>query len=243
LLKSSNGWTAYETTSHFERFDAADRGWWAANKDVEVIASYVITRWDAEVESVTEQDRVMDDWSYALRPVRGQTTGYSNHGSATAWDVNATQHPRGRSVLATFSPAQAKKVREIVNSVTDNAGKPVLRWGGDYVHSPTDGMHFEINAGAAQVKQAADKLRNKEKESDVEWTDKIKLTAIDAQIWGGDYKAGDEVTVGLMLRYPTLARRIEHENAAAFAALNKKLDTQAEQIASLVSAVNRLSVK
>src|SRR4051812_28143633 len=36
---------------------------------------------------------VWDEWGWAVRPVRGQTTGYSNHAAGAAEDLNATLHP------------------------------------------------------------------------------------------------------------------------------------------------------
>jgi hypothetical protein len=71
-----------------------------------------------------------DDWGWAYRPVRGQEEGYSNHASATAMDLNATQHPRG--VKRTWTPAETAAI---------------------------DRMHFEINATAAQVRRVRTKLQ------------------------------------------------------------------------------------
>ena len=45
----------------------------------------------------------------------------------------------------------------------------------------------------------------------MEWSDKIKLTAEDAKWWGGTYKEGDEVTIGQMVRFPTMTRRVQTE--------------------------------
>jgi hypothetical protein len=57
-----------------------------------------------------------------------------------------------------------------------------------------------------------------EMEDDMKWDDEIALTATDAKIWnqtstggknpktGKPYKAGDTVTFGAMVRYPTLSR-------------------------------------
>lgn len=49
---------------------------------------------------------------------------------------------------------------------------------------------------------------------DMQWTDKIPLTSEDARIWNehgktDEYKKGTEVTVGQMLRYPTLLRKMD----------------------------------
>jgi hypothetical protein len=45
----------------------------------------------------------------------------------------------------------------------------------------------------------------------MEWGDKITLSATDARWWGPPYKEGDEVTIGTMLRFPTVTRRLESE--------------------------------
>lgn len=156
---SQNGWPAYPDTSRSTRLTAAGQGWWCANADVAVVFGEFIRRFDAEVEEITQP--VLDDWSHASRPVRGQTTVISNHASDTAIDINALQHPRG--VRGTFKATKAVKVRAIKNSITDKAGQPVLRLGMDYVKTPDD-MHVEINASAARVKEAADKIRAKHAE-------------------------------------------------------------------------------
>jgi hypothetical protein len=81
--------------------------------------------------------KLLDDWGWAYRPVRGQTEGFSNHASGTAEDLNATQHPRG--VDRTFSDAEITKIHKRLKFYRN-----VVRWGQDYQHSPKDGMHFEI---------------------------------------------------------------------------------------------------
>jgi hypothetical protein len=73
-------------------------------------------------------------------------------------------------------------------------------------------------------------------EDDMQWSDKIKLTATDAKYWGGDYKEGDEVSVGLMIRYPTLVRRVELEAAKANAVLVAKLDALTQAVSAIAAA-------
>jgi hypothetical protein len=51
-------------------------------------------------------------------------------------------------------------MRQIQSDITDNSGMPVLRLGMDYT-TTVDDMHVEVNASAARVKQAADKIRNR----------------------------------------------------------------------------------
>jgi peptidoglycan hydrolase-like protein with peptidoglycan-binding domain len=97
-----------------------------------------------------------DDWGWNVRPIRGQVNGYSNHASATAIDVDATDHPRG--VRGTWSAADKD---EIHNNILDRYDGHV-RWGEDYNPnlSKVDGMHFEIIGTAAQIKAVANRLRN-----------------------------------------------------------------------------------
>jgi len=155
---SQNGWPAYDTTTHFTRFTAAEQKWWAANDDVAVVFTEFIEQFVKRVEAIA--GKVLDDWSYANRLVRGSTKTVSNHGSATAIDINALQHPRG--VANTFSPSERVIMRDIKNKITDNAGVSVLRLGMDY-KTTVDDMHIEINASPAKVKQAANKIRERNK--------------------------------------------------------------------------------
>lgn len=87
----------------------------------------------------------LDDWGFAVRPIRGQGVEYdahgnainlSNHSSGTAEDLNATKHPLGKR--GTFSAAKAAKIRERLK-----AYEGCIRWGGDYTKR-ADEMHFEI---------------------------------------------------------------------------------------------------
>lgn len=158
---SQNGWPAYSTTEHYARFTAAEQGWWAANADVAVVFTEFIDRFVREVEPI--DGKVLDDWSYANRLVRGSTSVVSNHGSATAIDLNALKHPRG--VPDTFSPAEQRTMHRIRDAITDDAGRPVLRLGMDY-RTTVDDMHVEIDANATRVRQAANKIRKRNQEKD-----------------------------------------------------------------------------
>lgn len=96
---------------------------------------------------------VWDEWGWAVRPVRGQTSGYSNHASGTAADLNATRHPQGVPADRTFTPAQLRRIRRRLRWLR------VLRWGGDYRNARPDAMHWEINADARAVAAVAAVLR------------------------------------------------------------------------------------
>jgi hypothetical protein len=134
------------------------------------VLTYLASRFDNEVEDIDtagsfisdakpsipggEPSTLLDDWSYAPRPIRGSTTTLSNHASGTAIDLNATQHPRG--VHGTFTTAQIKAVRAILADLRDpTTGRGIVRWGEDYQTAPVDGMHFEINADQAAVARVA----------------------------------------------------------------------------------------
>ena len=223
---SQNGWPAYATTSRFTRFTAAGQGWWAANADVAVVFKEFINRFDKEVEEITQ--RTLDDWSYANRLVRGSSSVVSNHGSATAIDINALKHPRG--VRNTFSRAKAAKVRRIKNAITDNSGNPVLRLGMDY-SSTVDDMHVEINASAARVKQAANKIRKKKKEDDVSFKDKHKLTAADIRAYDQDgLKVGQSKSYDELVRFPPATQRLRREMTAQIGALTRVVASLADAI-------------
>jgi hypothetical protein len=101
------------------------------------------------VEAVNEGYKDIDDWSYTVRPVRGQTSGYSNHSGACAIDWNATQHPLATSPAANFTTRQIARIRELMSKFVGN-GQRIFRWGGDY-SGRKDGMHFEVVASSADV--------------------------------------------------------------------------------------------
>jgi hypothetical protein len=232
---SQNGWPAYPTTSHFTRFTAANQGWWAANPDVAVVFKEFIDRFDKEVEEVTQKK--LDDWSYANRLVRGSSSVVSNHGSATAIDLNALKHPRG--VHNTFSPAKAATMHRIKNSITDAAGRPVLRLGMDY-KTTVDDMHVEIDANAARVKQAANKIRarNREKEDDVSFNDIHKLTAADVAAYGNPaLKVGQPMSYDSLVRFPPATERLRRESAAQHKQLVALIGSQNATIAALAAAI------
>jgi D-alanyl-D-alanine carboxypeptidase len=230
---SQNGWPVL-ARSQLVWFNAAGGRFAAASADVAYLAGYLINRFNSEVEAIAGP--VLDDWSYASRPVTGSSKTISNHASATAWDLNALKHPRG--VKGTFTAAQTAAVRRILADVQDDAGHLVFRWGNDYVNSPIDSMHFEINVARAQVAQARARLEN-----GMEWGDKIRLSAEDARWWGPPYRQGDEVTIGTMLRFPTMVRRTEKELSDFIAASTARDAALQAQLDALTKAVTALTAQ
>ena len=129
-----------------------------------VIAHFLL--WFAEVIQPLA-GKILDDWGWAWRPVRGQTSGLSNHASGTAVDMNATQHPLGKRGTFLFRPLRwtvgvlgrrkaAPTALELVHRrlrVYDG----VLRWGADY-QGRVDEMHIEIDRPLAQTEKLARRL-------------------------------------------------------------------------------------
>jgi hypothetical protein len=103
----------------------------------------------------------LDDWGFAVRPIRGQSVEFdadgnavnlSNHASGTAEDLNATQHNLGQR--HTFTAVETAAIRE-------ELGRPeydgCIRWGGDYTKR-ADEMHFEIVRDTAACAAALARL-------------------------------------------------------------------------------------
>lgn len=112
------------------------------------LLAHLLLWYSETIESL--KGKTVDDWGYAYRPIRGTTTGWSNHASGTAADANATQHPLG--LRGTFAPWQYLKIRA---RLLIYAG--CIRWGGDYVNR-ADEMHFELNKPMADVERRARRL-------------------------------------------------------------------------------------
>lgn len=257
---SENGWPVL-TRSKLHWFTAAGDKFASPNADVAYLAAYLIDQFNDTVEPI--DGKVLDDWSWASRPVRGQSTGYSNHASATAWDLNALKHPRG--VKGTFTKSQIAAVRKILNKIVDDHGHKIFRWGNDYVNATIDAMHFEINATRAQVARARTKLEDEMPltNADADLVAKrllsttIELTAASAAAMNGDghgRKAGDEVSLSYIWQWggPGLfralneIRALEAQNAALTAVVsamagNTTLDAEAIQAAAKAGADEALA--
>jgi len=95
---------------------------------------------------------VWDEWGHAVRPVRGQSSGFSNHASGTACDLNATRHPRTVATRKTWTDFQINRIHRRLKMYDG-----CLRWGGDYKNVP-DAMHWEIDKPLAQCEKTARRL-------------------------------------------------------------------------------------
>jgi hypothetical protein len=253
---SQNGWPVYDTTAPYVRFTVEGRGFWAANADVAIVMKDYITWYHKNIESINLKVRESpgyDDWSYNVRPVRGQTTGYSNHGSATAIDINATLHPRG--VHGTYSTAQRNKIKA---KIATYGG--VLRHGEFYTKT-VDGMHVEINTSnkttvaklaakilapaKAPVKPKPKPATPKPKPVEVDDMDakellnsKVTLGATAAKVLGKKADGKDNVvSLESVLLWPPSGERVRQEQTAQFTALTKQVAGLAASLGALNAAV------
>jgi len=97
--------------------------------------------WFHETIEHLDVNKVWDEWGHAVRPVRGQTVGYSNHAGGGAADLNSVMHPRGAAPSKSFSVRQMRNIRLWLQTAK-YAG--TLAWGGDW--RLPDGMHVEITS-------------------------------------------------------------------------------------------------
>lgn len=149
MEKSQNGWTASQDQNEIRIKSFPVKGT-DINLRCQASAGIILAAFAGEFNEKIEklEGHTFDDWSYAYRPVRGETQGLSNHASGTAIDLNAIKHPLGKR--NTFTPPQKVALKALVN-------KYGLRWGGTYKSRP-DEMHFEIVETPEQVKIRITKL-------------------------------------------------------------------------------------
>lgn len=108
--------------------------------------------WHETIGRLDAPGSVWDEWGWAVRPIRGKSSGYSNHASGTAIDLDATRHPIGVSVYKTFSVVQRARISSRVKWLR------VVTWGGKWRRP--DGMHVEISASLPACEKRAKQLMN-----------------------------------------------------------------------------------
>jgi hypothetical protein len=156
MANSQNGWPASSSKGAIGIIDAKVPGTnvnfpqGVKGGDVATVLMYVAEQFHKTVEPLRDGWC----WGFHYKQIEGSTT-LSNHASGTAIDLNAPEHPMGKS--NTFDSKQVSAIRKILSYCGG-----VVRWGGDYKQRP-DEMHFEINDDAAAVKKLADKIRNDKK--------------------------------------------------------------------------------
>lgn len=159
MAKSQNGYPVAATAA--ERSDlltyipvAGGHKIEVAKGDIAVVFEWLVTKLN-QIQPVIWPGV----WGFTYRPIRGQTTGFSNHASGSAVDWDATTHPRYSVRIVSkryvgWTVSQVAKIRVLL-AYADG----VLRWGADFQNGPLDPMHFEINASPAAVHALANKIR------------------------------------------------------------------------------------
>lgn len=107
--------------------------------DVYWIFRWYLRRYHAQVEPLVPKTC----WGYSYKPNANNPSVVSNHGSGTALDINAPQHPNGKK--GTFTAAQRVTLKRL-----QDAALGALRLG-EFYTSTTDGMHVEIDCTPAQL--------------------------------------------------------------------------------------------
>lgn len=148
MATSQNGWTVSSNSANFTPFRWVT-GRINKNIHIGIIFEDFCVWFNENIEPIRKDH----SWAYAYRAIRGASSGYSNHASGTAFDLNAPKHPIG--VRNTFSASDRAKIRKKLKQYNG-----ALRWGGDYSGRPDD-MHFEINTGVAGVKKVAEQITGK----------------------------------------------------------------------------------
>jgi hypothetical protein len=148
---SQNGWPVLASSSsllHKWVIPGTGRHFVLRNGSAGFLLAHYILWHHERVEAIS--GGVWDEWGYAYRPIRGQSSGYSNHASGTAADVNATHYPLG---LVLMTATRAARIRVRLRRVL----KGTIRWGGDYLNRK-DQMHFEVNAPLSTCEALARQL-------------------------------------------------------------------------------------
>ena len=142
MLQSHNGWPASKDAAEIQIISVPIEGTKVKVRCAKAVAP-LIAGFCKEFHELIEpiDEGALDDWGYCFRMVRGSTDTLSNHSSGTAIDINATQHPLGKS--GTFPAEKVQMIRAL-------AKKYGLKWGGDY-RNRKDEMHFEIELSEAKV--------------------------------------------------------------------------------------------
>jgi hypothetical protein len=126
------------------------------NDNVASVFEYLVINYHRRVDDLTKP-HPHDDWGFAYRPNVNKPNELSNHSSATAVDLDATEHPNNVATAKTFTSAQIKEIHQILREL-----EGVLRWGGDYNHI-VDGMHFEVCVYPGDLQEIGAKIRKLKK--------------------------------------------------------------------------------
>jgi hypothetical protein len=146
MAQTANGWPVIpdnDTTGKFPRLRKwviPGTGRYLLMRDgaLGFILAHVALWFHESIERLNAPGSQWDEWGWAVRPIRGQSTGYSNHAGGAAEDLNSTKHPRGKSPLHNYTKKQIRSI-----NLRMKLYRGIVIWGGNYKHVK-DGMHFEI---------------------------------------------------------------------------------------------------
>jgi hypothetical protein len=145
-MPSQNGWPLSRNIVK-RRVPGTRRSFWL-NSSAAPVLLYVARRFHREVARIDVG--TFDDWGYA-KPTRiPGSSVYSNHGSGTAIDINATSYPWGLDRMGAKDTATCHRI--------EKACLGGVRWGGDY-RGKIDQMHWEIDCAPSQILRVKDKMR------------------------------------------------------------------------------------
>lgn len=176
---SQNGWPVIEDSAAGAKLTTLIV---APRHTVRVLAGPVATiaRWHVrEYARRVEPIKPAGCWGWNVRKI-GTGDDWSNHSSATAWDLNAPDNPDGAEPEDVMTTAQ---IRECHRLEAESDG--VLRWGGDW--GDPDPMHWEVVGTAAQ---AAALARRIERDEQMTAPTPAQIFAHDIDSSAGTYSAG-----------------------------------------------------
>lgn len=152
MLYSQNGYPVVDDRAQLKAYDVGGTTFWLHPGAPGWLLWHFLTWFDANIRDINAG--ALDDWSWAVRPIRGATDVISNHSSGTAADVDATRWPLGAEPTAYLTPAEIARVH---TQLMTYGG--AIRWGGDYT-GRKDPMHFEINKDEAFCERVRDTLED-----------------------------------------------------------------------------------
>jgi hypothetical protein len=157
MAQSYNGWPVLSSDSRQLRkwiIPGTNRHFVLRDGSAGFLLALFLLWYHEAVERLDLRAEEWDDWGYAYRPVRGETSGFSNHASGTAADANATKHPMGVSPWKTLTPKQIRMIRRRLKHFM----RGTLAWGGEW--SRPDGMHYELAVPLRRAEKVARILSN-----------------------------------------------------------------------------------
>lgn len=196
---------------------------------------HALFRWLAsEYHTKVEELHAGWCWGYSPRYIRDSNSIVSNHASGTALDFNAPDHPRGTNPRSNYSAKQVRAIRRILEKCHVD-GVDVIRWGGDYVNAPKDGMHFEINADATHVAKLVDKLLTIE-DDDMQPSDKMSVPDWMQKEWHDDKGIADgKISVRTTLVSGYGHARASHNNTDELLKAVKQLTAEVEALKEMMA--------